>query len=145
MRPDRYGEPEKAIQDEVIDVPAKTAVRIAPDVVRSVWNEGPDDAELVIAQGSENLAREDLSYIERAHFARNMERAGIARDAKFRWAAALLPIDPATTTLADWKKLVLLGSELFRIGFYVVLPVMAARWMPSAVVPCWMSKSCRAM
>ena len=38
------------------------------------------DAELVIAQGSENLAREDLSYIERAHFARNMERAGIARD-----------------------------------------------------------------
>lgn len=38
------------------------------------------DAELVIAQGSENLAREDLSYIERAHFARNLERAGIARD-----------------------------------------------------------------
>jgi hypothetical protein len=24
-------------------------VRIAPEVVRSVWNEGPDDAELVIA------------------------------------------------------------------------------------------------
>ncbi|WP_238193262.1 plasmid partitioning protein RepB [Methylobacterium frigidaeris] len=38
------------------------------------------DAELVVAQGSENLAREDLSYIERAHFARNMEQAGIARD-----------------------------------------------------------------
>jgi ParB family chromosome partitioning protein len=38
------------------------------------------DAELVIAQGSENLAREDLSYIERAHFARNMEQAGVARE-----------------------------------------------------------------
>lgn len=38
------------------------------------------DAELVVAQGSENLAREDLSYIERAHFARNMEQAGVARD-----------------------------------------------------------------
>jgi mannose-6-phosphate isomerase-like protein (cupin superfamily) len=37
------------LDDEVIDVPAQTAVRIAPEVVRSVWNDGPDDAELVIA------------------------------------------------------------------------------------------------
>ncbi len=37
------------LDDEVVDVPAKTAVRIAPEVVRSVWNEGPEDAELVIA------------------------------------------------------------------------------------------------
>ena len=35
--------------DIVVDVPAGTAVRVAPDVVRSVWNEGPEDAELVIA------------------------------------------------------------------------------------------------
>jgi mannose-6-phosphate isomerase-like protein (cupin superfamily) len=35
--------------DEIVDVPGGTAVRIAPEVVRSVWNEGPDDAELVIA------------------------------------------------------------------------------------------------
>jgi mannose-6-phosphate isomerase-like protein (cupin superfamily) len=35
--------------DTVVDVPGGTAVRIAPEVVRSVWNEGPDDAELVIA------------------------------------------------------------------------------------------------
>ena len=34
--------------DEVIDVPARTAVRVAPSTVRSVWNEGPNDAELVI-------------------------------------------------------------------------------------------------
>ena len=37
------------LDDEVIDVPARTAVRVAPEVVRSVWNEGPDDAEIVIA------------------------------------------------------------------------------------------------
>jgi mannose-6-phosphate isomerase-like protein (cupin superfamily) len=35
--------------DEVLDVPARTAVRVAPEVVRSVWNEGPGDVELVIA------------------------------------------------------------------------------------------------
>ena len=34
--------------DDVVDVGPKTAVRIAPPTVRSVWNEGPDDAELVI-------------------------------------------------------------------------------------------------
>ncbi len=38
------------------------------------------DTELLIAQGSENLARADLSYIERAHFAGNMVQAGVARD-----------------------------------------------------------------
>ncbi len=38
------------------------------------------DTELVIAQGSENLARADLSYIERAHFARNMVQAGVTRE-----------------------------------------------------------------
>jgi len=35
--------------DEVLDVPARSAVRVAPEVVRSIWNEGPGDAELVIA------------------------------------------------------------------------------------------------
>lgn len=38
------------------------------------------DAELVLAQASENLERRDLSYIERAFFAFNMAEAGIARD-----------------------------------------------------------------
>lgn len=47
--------------------------------VRAVIRELSDE-ELVVAQGSENLAREDLSFIERAHFARNMEQAGIARE-----------------------------------------------------------------
>lgn len=34
--------------DEVIDVGPLTAVRVAPATVRSVWNEGPQDVELVI-------------------------------------------------------------------------------------------------
>jgi mannose-6-phosphate isomerase-like protein (cupin superfamily) len=36
------------LEDEVIEVGEGTAVRIAPEVVRSVWNEGPDDAVLVM-------------------------------------------------------------------------------------------------
>jgi mannose-6-phosphate isomerase-like protein (cupin superfamily) len=34
--------------DEVVDVGPQTAVRVAAPTVRSVWNEGPQDAELVI-------------------------------------------------------------------------------------------------
>ncbi|MGL5736464.1 MAG: plasmid partitioning protein RepB, partial [Beijerinckiaceae bacterium] len=37
------------------------------------------DDELVIAQGKENLERQDLSYIERASFARNLEDGGFSR------------------------------------------------------------------
>lgn len=36
------------LEDEVLDVAAGSVVRIAPDVVRSVWNEGPDDAVLIM-------------------------------------------------------------------------------------------------
>jgi mannose-6-phosphate isomerase-like protein (cupin superfamily) len=36
------------LEDEVVDVPANTFVRIAPEVTRSVWNEGPDDAVLIM-------------------------------------------------------------------------------------------------
>ena len=34
--------------DEVVAVDGGTAVRVAPETVRSIWNDGPDDAELVI-------------------------------------------------------------------------------------------------
>jgi mannose-6-phosphate isomerase-like protein (cupin superfamily) len=36
------------LDDQIIDVPAGTAVRVAPAVTRSIWNDGPSDAELVI-------------------------------------------------------------------------------------------------
>lgn len=38
-----------------------------------------DDRDLVIAQGQENTARRDLSFIEKAHFAQQMEKAGYDR------------------------------------------------------------------
>lgn len=36
------------LDEEIIDVPSGTAVRVAPAVSRSMWNDGPGDAELVI-------------------------------------------------------------------------------------------------
>ena len=36
------------LEDDVLDLPAGTAVRVAPEVARSVWNDEPDDAELII-------------------------------------------------------------------------------------------------
>ena len=50
--------------DEVVDVPGGTAVRIAPEVVRSVWNEGPDDAELVIASVKTSDPNGDHELVE---------------------------------------------------------------------------------
>ena len=38
-----------------------------------------DDQSLVVAQGQENTARRDLSFIEKANFARQMSEAGYAR------------------------------------------------------------------
>ncbi|MBA8862757.1 ParB family chromosome partitioning protein [Ochrobactrum anthropi] len=40
---------------------------------------GLSDAELIVAQGRENLDRQDLSFIEKAFFAKNMEDEGIER------------------------------------------------------------------
>lgn len=54
------------------------------------------DSELVVAQGIENAARQDLSWIERALFAWRMDQAGIkARDIR----AALLVDDPELARL----------------------------------------------
>jgi mannose-6-phosphate isomerase-like protein (cupin superfamily) len=50
--------------DDVVDVPAGTAVRVAPEVVRSVWNEGPHDVELVIASPKVDDARSDIELTE---------------------------------------------------------------------------------
>ncbi|HSJ16670.1 MAG TPA: cupin domain-containing protein [Solirubrobacterales bacterium] len=36
------------VDDDVIDVGPGTAVRVGAEVVRSVWNDGPGDAELII-------------------------------------------------------------------------------------------------
>ena len=49
--------------DDVIDVPAGTVVRVAPEVVRSVWNEGPEDVELVIAASKVDDPRDDTETV----------------------------------------------------------------------------------
>jgi ParB family chromosome partitioning protein len=54
---------------------AKELGRPVRAVVRSL-----SDQELVLAQGQENSARADLSFIERARFARRLEQLGYGRD-----------------------------------------------------------------
>lgn len=46
--------------------------------VRAIVKKLSDD-ELIVAQGRENLDRQDLSFIEKAFFAKNMEDSGIER------------------------------------------------------------------
>jgi mannose-6-phosphate isomerase-like protein (cupin superfamily) len=36
------------LEDEIFDLGAGTVVRIPPHIVRSVWNEGPDDVILIM-------------------------------------------------------------------------------------------------
>jgi quercetin dioxygenase-like cupin family protein len=42
------GELEFKLEDDVVTVGPGAAVRVAPSTARSVWNEGPADAHLVI-------------------------------------------------------------------------------------------------
>jgi mannose-6-phosphate isomerase-like protein (cupin superfamily) len=52
------------LEDELLDIGPLTAVRVAPEVVRSVWNEGPEDAELVIVSTRSEDPRADAETIE---------------------------------------------------------------------------------
>jgi mannose-6-phosphate isomerase-like protein (cupin superfamily) len=36
------------LEDDLVEAGPSTLVRVAPEVVRSVWNEGPDDAVLIM-------------------------------------------------------------------------------------------------
>lgn len=42
------GRLEAKLDDDVVELGAGTALRVAPQVVRSLWNAEPEDAELVI-------------------------------------------------------------------------------------------------
>jgi mannose-6-phosphate isomerase-like protein (cupin superfamily) len=50
--------------DDVVDVDGGTAVRVAPETVRSVWNEGPDTAELIIISMRIDDPRGDAAIVE---------------------------------------------------------------------------------
>ena len=58
------GELQFKLEDEVIDVPAGTAVRVAPGAARSVWNEGPDHVELAICSLKADDAAGDVDLHE---------------------------------------------------------------------------------
>jgi mannose-6-phosphate isomerase-like protein (cupin superfamily) len=50
--------------DDLVEVSGGTAVRVAPSVVRSVWNDGPSDAELVICSVRLDDPRADGEIVE---------------------------------------------------------------------------------
>ena len=50
--------------DDVIDIGPGTAVRVPPATVRSVWNEGPDDAELMIVSTLIDDVRADVDLVD---------------------------------------------------------------------------------
>jgi mannose-6-phosphate isomerase-like protein (cupin superfamily) len=52
------------LEDEVIELGPRTAVRVAADVVRSVWSDRPEDAELVIVSKRVEDVREDAEQVE---------------------------------------------------------------------------------
>lgn len=58
------GELQFKLDDDIVDVPGGSAVRVAPHVVRSVWNDGPDDAELVIVSVRLDDAQADGEIVE---------------------------------------------------------------------------------
>jgi len=58
------GRLEFKLGDEVVALGPLTAVRVAPDTVRSVWNEGPEEAALLIASTRSEDTRDDVELIE---------------------------------------------------------------------------------
>ena len=52
------------LDEEVVELEGGSVIRVAPEVVRSVWNEGPADAELIIVSTRIADAREDAEMIE---------------------------------------------------------------------------------
>jgi mannose-6-phosphate isomerase-like protein (cupin superfamily) len=52
------------LDDDVVEAPAGTVVRVAPRVVRAMWNEGPDDVELVIAAKKIDDPRGDAEIVQ---------------------------------------------------------------------------------
>jgi mannose-6-phosphate isomerase-like protein (cupin superfamily) len=52
------------LEDQVIDVSDGTVVRVSPEVVRSVWNEGPDDAVVIVVSTKSEDPRADVESVE---------------------------------------------------------------------------------
>ncbi len=52
------------LDDEIFDVSAGNLVRISQQVTRSVWNDGPDDAVLIMCSVKSDDPRADVEFVE---------------------------------------------------------------------------------
>lgn len=52
------------LDDEVIELGPDCALRVAPDVARSLWNEGPDDVVLLIVSTRIDSLGADVEKVE---------------------------------------------------------------------------------
>ena len=52
------------LEDEIVELQRGQAVRVPAHVTRGVWNDEPEDAELVIASVRIDDGREDADYVE---------------------------------------------------------------------------------
>lgn len=50
--------------DDIVEVDRGSAVRVAPETVRSIWNDGPADAELVICSVRLDDPRADAEIVD---------------------------------------------------------------------------------
>lgn len=54
---------EVKVDNEVVELTSRSAIRISPKVVQGVWNEGPDNVELlIISRYSEDLM-DDVEFV----------------------------------------------------------------------------------
>ena len=51
------------LEDEVMQLGAGTVVRVAPQVARSVWNEGPEDAVLIMCSPQSDDPLADVEQV----------------------------------------------------------------------------------
>jgi quercetin dioxygenase-like cupin family protein len=51
------------LDDEVLELEGGTTVRVAPEVARSVWNDEPEDAELIIVSIRLDDAQDDTEGV----------------------------------------------------------------------------------
>ena len=58
------GRLEFKLDDEVVELGPLTAVRVAPDTPRSIWNAGPDEAVLMIASVRSEDPKGDVELVE---------------------------------------------------------------------------------
>jgi mannose-6-phosphate isomerase-like protein (cupin superfamily) len=58
------GQLQVKLNDEVLELGAGTAIRVAPEVWRSIWNGEPEDAELLIFSAQIDDVESDVELIE---------------------------------------------------------------------------------